>query len=219
MIAATFTPEQVLEQLNWRYATKKFDPSKKIPEAVWKVLEQSLVLAPSSFGLQPWKFIVVRNPQIREQLLEHSWGQKQVVEASHLVVFVIKKDLNESDVDRYVQRMSEVQQVPVENLQKFANVIKGFMKQPPYPLDINDWSTRQTYIALGQYMTCAAMLGIDTCPMEGFVPDKYDEVLGLPAQGYKAVVVCPTGYRAADDKYATNPKVRYPTEYVVDYID
>ncbi len=219
MIAATFTPEQVLEQLNWRYATKKFDPSKKIPEAVWKVLEQSLVLAPSSFGLQPWKFIVVRNPQIREQLLEHSWGQKQVVEASHLVVFVIKKDLNESDVDRYVQRMSEVQQVPVENLQKFANVIKGFMKQPPYPLDINDWSTRQTYIALGQYMTCAAMLGIDTCPMEGFVPDKYDEVLGLPAQGYKALVVCPTGYRAADDKYATNPKVRYPTEYVVDYID
>ncbi len=219
MIAATFTPEQVLEQLNWRYATKKFDPSKKIPEAVWKVLEQSLVLAPSSFGLQPWKFIVVRNPQIREQLLEHSWGQKQVVEASHLVVFAIKKDLNESDVDRYVQRMSEVQQVPVENLQKFANVIKGFMKQPPYPLDINDWSTRQTYIALGQYMTCAAMLGIDTCPMEGFVPDKYDEVLGLPAQGYKAVVVCPTGYRAADDKYATNPKVRYPTEYVVDYID
>ncbi|MDJ0695085.1 NAD(P)H-dependent oxidoreductase [Mastigocoleus sp. MO_188.B34] len=219
MIAATFTPEQVLEQLNWRYATKKFDPSKKIPEAVWKVLEQSLVLAPSSFGLQPWKFIVVRNPQIREQLLEHSWGQKQVVEASHLVVFAIKKDLNESDVDRYVQRMSEVQQVPVENLQKFANVVKGFMKQPPYPLDINDWSTRQTYIALGQYMTCAAMLGIDTCPMEGFVPDKYDEVLGLPAQGYKAVVVCPAGYRAADDKYATNPKVRYPTEYVVDYID
>ncbi|MEO0968694.1 MAG: NAD(P)H-dependent oxidoreductase [Cyanobacteria bacterium J06639_18] len=219
MIAATFAPEQVLEQLNWRYATKKFDPNKKIPEAVWKVLEQSLVLAPSSFGLQPWKFIVVRNPQIREQLVEHSWGQKQVVEASHLVVLAIKKDLNESDVDRYVQRMSEVQQVPLENLQKFANVIKGFMKQPPYPLDINAWSTRQTYIALGQYMTCAAMLGIDTCPMEGFIPDKYDEVLGLPAQGYKTVVVCPAGYRADDDKYATNPKVRYPTEDVVNYID
>ena len=219
MIAATFAPEQVLEQLNWRYATKKFDPNKKIPEAVWKVLEQSLVLAPSSFGLQPWKFIVVRNPQIREQLVEHSWGQKQVVEASHLVVLAIKKDLNESDVDRYVQRMSDVQQVPLENLQKFANVVKGFMKQPPYPLDINAWSTRQTYIALGQYMTCAAMLGIDTCPMEGFIPDKYDEVLGLPAQGYKTVVVCPAGYRADDDKYATNPKVRYPTEDVVNYID
>lgn len=219
MNATTLTPQYVLEQLNWRYATKKFDPSKKIPEEIWKALEQSLVLAPSSFGLQPWKFIVVRNPQVRQQLLEHSWGQTQVVDASHLVVLAIKKDLNDSDVDRYIQRMSEVQGVPVENLQKYAGVVKGFLKQPPYPLDINEWSTRQTYIALGQYMTCAAMLGIDTCPMEGFVPAKYDEVLGLPAQGYSAVVVCPAGYRAADDKYATNPKVRYATEDVVDYVD
>lgn len=219
MIATTFTPEYVTEQLNWRYATKKFDPSRKIPEEIWEVLEQSLVLAPSSFGLQPWKFIVVRNPQIRQQLLEHSWGQMQVVEASHLVVLAIKKDLNDSDVDRYIKRMSEVQEVPVENLQKYAGVVKGFLKQPPFPLDINEWSTRQTYIALGQYMTCAAMLGIDTCPMEGFVPAKYDEVLGLSAQGYSAVVVCPAGYRAADDKYATNPKVRYATEDVVNYID
>ncbi|MDJ0795980.1 MAG: NAD(P)H-dependent oxidoreductase [Calothrix sp. MO_167.B12] len=219
MIATTMTPESVLQQLHWRYATKKFDPSKKIPEETWKVLEQSLVLAPSSFGLQPWKFIVVRNPQIRNQLLEHSWGQTQVVDASHLVVLAIKKDLNTSDVDRHLQRMSEVQGVPVENLQKFADVVKGFLKQIPDPLDINHWSTRQTYIALGQYMTCAAMLGIDTCPMEGFIPAKYDEILGLPAQGYKAVVVCPAGYRAADDKQATRPKVRYATEDVVDYID
>ncbi len=219
MIATTMTPESVLQQLHWRYATKKFDPSKKIPEETWKVLEQSLVLAPSSFGLQPWKFIVVRNPQIRNQLLEHSWGQTQVVDASHLVVLAIKKDLNTSDVDRHLQRMSEVQGVPVENLQKFADVVKGFLKQIPDPLDINHWSTRQTYIALGQYMTCAAMLGIDTCPMEGFIPAKYDEILGLPAQGYNAVVVCPAGYRAADDKQATRPKVRYATEDVVDYID
>ena len=219
MVATTFTPEYVLKQLHWRYATKKFDPSKKIPEEIWKVLEQSLVLAPSSFGLQPWKFIVVRNPQIRQQLLEHSWGQTQVVEASHLVVLAIKKDLNTSDVDRYIKRMSEVQGVPIENFQKFADVVKGFQKQPPYPLDINEWSTRQTYIALGQYMTCAAMLGIDTCPMEGFVPTKYDEILGLSAQGYAAVVLCPAGYRADDDQSATRPKVRYAAEDVVDYID
>lgn len=219
MIATTLTPEQVLKQLNWRYATKKFDPSKKIPEEIWKVLEQSLVLAPSSFGLQPWKFIVVRNPEIRNQLLEYSWGQTQVVDASHLVVLAIKKDLNNSDVDRYIKRMSEVQGVPVENLQKFADVVKGFLEKPPYPLDINQWSARQTYIALGQYMTCAAMLGIDTCPMEGFIPAKYDEVLGLPAKGYNAVVVCPAGYRAADDKQAARPKVRYLTEDVVDYVD
>ncbi len=213
------TPEKVLEQLNWRYAVKKFDPTKKIPESIWKVLEQSLVLSPSSFGLQPWKFFVVNNKEKREELLPHSWGQKQVVEASHLVVLAIKKDLNEADVDRYVQRMSEVQNVPIENLAKFAGMVKGFITKPPYPFEVNDWSTRQTYIALGFFMTSAAMLGIDTCPMEGFIPSKYDEVLGLSEKGYSAVVVCPLGYRAEDDKYATNPKVRFPTKDMVEYID
>ncbi len=215
----TITAEQVLQQLHWRYATKQFDPSKKIPETIWKVLEQSLVLSPSSFGLQPWKFIVVRNPEIRQQLVEHSWGQKQVVEASHLVVLAIIKDIDNADVDRYIARMSEVQQVTVENLQPFAQVVKNFLVKPPYPLNVNDWSTRQTYIALGFFMTCAAMLGIDTCPMEGFFPDKYNEILGLNELGYSAVVVCPAGYRAEDDKYATRPKVRYQTEDVMMYID
>lgn len=85
------TPDSVLQQLKWRYATKKFDPSKKIPDDIWHALEQSMVLAPSSFGLQPWKFFVIRNPEIRSQLVAHSWGQTQVVDASHLVVFAIKK--------------------------------------------------------------------------------------------------------------------------------
>ena len=213
------TPEQVLEQLYWRYATKKFDPTKKIPDSVWKTLEQSLVLSPSSFGLQPWKFFVVRSPEIRDRLLEHSWGQKQVVEASHLVVLAIKKDTNEADVDRYVTRMSEVRGIPVSDLQGYADMVKGYLQNPPYPLNANEWAARQTYIALGFYMTCAAMLGIDTCPMEGFIPAKYNEVLGLDKQGYSTVVICPTGYRANDDKYATMPKVRYATEDVVNYID
>ncbi|RUS94712.1 NAD(P)H-dependent oxidoreductase [Dulcicalothrix desertica PCC 7102] len=219
MITTVSAPETVLEQLKWRYATKKFDADKKIPSDVWKVLEQSMVLAPSSFGLQPWKFFVVNNPGIRQQLLPHSWGQAQVVDASHLVVFAIKKDIDAEYVDRYVARMAEVQQVPVENLAKFAGVVKGFMEKPPYPLDLNEWSTRQVYIALGQFMTTAALLGIDTCPMEGFVPSKYDEVLGLPEQGYAAVVVCPAGYRSAEDKSAERPKIRFETQDVVQYID
>lgn len=218
MGSAVVSSEQVLQQLHWRYATKKFDATKKIPEDVWKTLEKSLVLAPSSFGLQPWKFIVVSNPEIREQLVEHSWGQTQVVDASHLVVLAIKKDVNAADVDRYVQHMSEVRQVTVDALQGLANVIKGFLASPPYPINLNEWSARQVYIALGQFMTSAAMLGIDTCPMEGFNPAKYDEVLGLAEQGYAAVVVCPAGYRAPDDKYAVMPKVRYPSEDVVQYI-
>lgn len=212
------SPEQLLQQLHWRYATKKFDATKKISEEVWKTLEKSLVLAPSSFGLQPWKFIVVSNPQIRQQLVEHSWGQSQVVDASHLVVLAIKKELNAADVDRYVKHMSEVRQVPVDDLQGFGNTIKGFLTSPPYPININEWAARQVYIALGQFMTSAALLGIDTCPMEGFNPAKFDEVLGLAEQGYAAVVLCPAGYRAADDKYAVLPKVRYPSEDVVEYV-
>ncbi|MGF1676964.1 MAG: NAD(P)H-dependent oxidoreductase [Rivularia sp. (in: cyanobacteria)] len=219
MNATTFSPQEVLKQLEWRYATKEFDSSKKIPDDVWKVLEQSLVLAPSSFGVQPWKFFVVRNPEIRHQLLEHSWGQKQVEEASHLVVLTIKEDVNSEDVDSYLERMSEVRSVPVENLEKLGDMIKGFIKQPPYPLDKNEWSTRQVYIALGFFMTCAAMLEIDTCPMEGIVPDKYDEVLGLKETGYRTVVVCPAGYRLPSDKYANMAKVRFETEDVVEYVD
>lgn len=219
MTQTVLTPEQILSQLYWRYATKKFDPTKKIPESAWKALEQSLVLAPSSFGLQPWKFFVVRNPEVRQQLVEHSWGQQQVVDASHLVVLAIKQDVDEADVNLYIQRMSEVRQIPIENLQQFGDMVKGFLKEPPYPLDKNKWAARQVYIALGFYMTCAAMLEIDTCPMEGFVPAEYDRVLGLTEQGYSTVVVCPAGYRAEDDKYATLAKVRYPTEEVIQYID
>ncbi|MCC0177256.1 NAD(P)H-dependent oxidoreductase [Waterburya agarophytonicola K14] len=217
MSDAPLSPEQVLEQLHWRYATKKFDPSKKISDANWKTLEQSLVLSPSSFGLQPWQFFVVRNPEIRQQLLEHSWGQTPVVNASHLVVFAIKKDLNNSDVDRYIARMAEVQQVPIENLAGFSKVVKGFLSNPDF--DINHWAAKQVYIALGFFMTCAAMLEIDALPMEGFVPAKYDEVLGLAEKGYQSVVLCPAGYRADDDKYANSPKVRFPTEQIVQYLD
>lgn len=213
------TPEKVLEQLKWRYAVKKFDASKKIPDSDWQVLEQSLVLSPSSFGLQPWKFYVIRNPELRQQLLPHSWGQEQVVDASHLIVLAIKKDVDEAEVDLYVNRMAEVQQVPVEKLEKFGEMVKGFLNNPPFPFEVNSWSARQVYIALGFLMTCAAMLEIDTCPMEGFVPSEYDRILDLPAKGYHTVVVCPVGYRAEDDKAADRPKVRFPTEVVVEYVD
>jgi nitroreductase len=219
MSNAPLSPEQTLEQLNWRYATKKFDPTKKIDEATWKTLEQSLVLSPSSFGLQPWQFFVIRNPKIREQLLEHSWGQKPVVDASHLIVFAIKQDLDNGDVDRYIQRMAEVQQVPLEKLNGFSNMVKGYLQEPPFPLDVDKWAAKQTYLALGFFLNCAAMLEIDTLPMEGFIPAKYDEILGLDSKGYSAVVICAVGYRADDDQYAHSPKVRFPTENVVQYVD
>jgi nitroreductase len=212
------TPELILQQLKWRYATKKFDPTKKIPKSIWQVLEQSLVLSPSSFGLQPWKFFVVHNSDIRQQLVEYSSGQTQVTDASHLVVLAIDKNLDDAEVDRYIARIAEVRNSSVENLLGFANTIKKFLTKFS-DSEADNWAAKQTYIALGFYITCAAMLGIDTCPMEGFIPAEYDRVLGLTERGYRSVVVCPAGYRADDDKYATLPKVRYPTETVLEHID
>lgn len=218
MTLDTPSADTVLHQLHWRYATKKFDPTRKIPDAVWNVLEQSLVLTPSSFGLQPWKFFVLTDSPLRQQLVEHSWGQTQVVEASHLIVLAIKKDFGVAEVDRYIDYTAQVRNMPPEQLEGFGKVIKGFIGRSPDQFNVNDWSTRQVYIALGQLMTTAAMLGIDACPMEGFVPDKYDEMLGLTDKGYHSVLLCPVGYRAEDDKYSGLPKVRYPTAEIVEYI-
>lgn len=219
MSYTSLDPERALKGLHWRYATKKFDSSKKIPEAAWKTLEQSLVLSPSSFGLQPWQFLVIRNPEIRQKLLEPAWGQEPVVDASHLVVFANKLEVNEADVDRHIQRMAEVQQVSPEDLSGFAKMVKGYLEEPPFPLDTNKWAAKQTYLALGFFLTCAAMMGIDTLPMEGFIPSKIDEILNLNSQGYSAVVLCAAGYRASDDAYADKPKVRFPTSQVVRYVD
>ncbi|MEM9979297.1 MAG: NAD(P)H-dependent oxidoreductase [Cyanobacteria bacterium P01_D01_bin.2] len=208
------TPEYLLEQLNWRYATKQFDPDKKISDELWTLLEHSLVLSPSSFGLQPWKFIVVRDPQLRQQLKPYAWDQPQVADASHLVVFTIKTGLDAADVDRYVARIAEVRQAPLDTLQGFSDTIKGFIQRST---DLEGWATRQVYIALGMFLHTAAMLGVDACPMEGFQPDKFDEVLGLPAAGYASVVLAAAGYRAANDKYASLAKVRFPASQVIDY--
>ncbi len=217
-MSQVMNPEAALQQLKWRYATKQFDPAKKIADDVWEVLEQSMVLAPSSFGLQPWKFVVVENPVMRQRLLEYSWKQAQVVDASHLVVFAVKRNVGAADVDRFIERTAKVQGIPAANLAGFAGMIKGFLQNFPTPQDVDNWSIRQVYIALGQFMTTAAMLGVDTCPLEGFIPPKYDEILELTEQGYGSVVVCPVGYRVDSDKYADKPKVRYEAAEVVQYI-
>ena len=207
--------ETLLQQLQWRYATKKFDPTRIIPSAEWRTLEETLVLTPSSYGLQPWKFVVVTNPELRHQLVAHSWGQKQVAEASHLVVLAIKKDLGVPEIERYVQRVAEVRGVPVDSLAGFHRMMAKNLAPPPPGFDINEWATRQVYIALGNFMTAAALIGIDTCPMEGIEPAKYDQVLGLNELGYSTAVACPAGYRAVDDKSALHPKVRFKTDDVV----
>ncbi|MEL6494660.1 MAG: NAD(P)H-dependent oxidoreductase [Cyanobacteria bacterium J06623_7] len=212
------TPEQILNRLNWRYATKKFDRERQISAADWQTLEQSLVLSPSSFGLQPWKFLVIRNADLRQQLQQSAWNQSQVVDASHLVVLASKTDVQDDDVDRYIQRVTQVRQMPPEKLAGMEKAIKGFLQAPPFPLDTEAWSTRQVYLALGFLIYSAALLDIDTCPIEGFQPAKFDEALGLNAKGYSSKVVCALGYRSPEDKVADMAKVRYETAEVVEYI-
>lgn len=210
--------ETVLNQLRWRYATKQFDPGRSISAEDWSALEQSLVLTPSSFGLQPWQFIVVTDQRTKEKLVSASWDQRQVAEASHVVVFAIKKDLGAADVDRYIGRIAETRNVSADSLKGFKDVLLGFLAQPSDKFDVNAWATRQVYIALGNFLNTAALIGIDTCPMEGIDPARYDEILGLSAKGYKTVVVATAGYRAATDKYATLPKVRYSANEVITHI-
>jgi nitroreductase len=210
--------EALLTQLRWRYAVKKFDPARKIPADDWRALEEVLVLTPSSWGLQPWKFFVVSDQALKDQLVPISWNQRQLADCSHVVVFAIKKDLATTDIDRYLERMAEVRGGPVEQLAGFRKVLVGSLAPPPPDFDLNEWATRQVYIALGNFMTSAAVLGIDTCPMEGIEPAKYDELLGLGERGYATAVVCVAGYRAADDKYASMPKVRFKHEDVVEHL-
>lgn len=207
-----------LQALQWRYATKAFDPEKKIPAETMAEIEQSLVLTPSSYGLQPWKFLILTDKATRESLVPHSWGQRQVADCSHFVVFTVKKTFGEADVDAYVARMAEVRGVPASALQSYRDIMVGDVVKGPRSRFYEDWAKRQTYIALGQLMLTAAQLGIDACPMEGFVPEKYDEVLGLPARNLTVSVACPLGYRSAEDKYAHAPKVRFPADQVIERI-
>jgi len=208
-MSQSIEPASVVDALKWRYATKAFDPSKKIPAETWEKLEDSLVLTPSSFGLQPWQFLVIDDPAIREQLLPHAWNQRQVVDASHLVVFAVPRSVDESVVDRFLQATADSRGIDVADLDGFRKMMVGFVVQGMNADQQKDWAVRQSYIALGQFMLAAALLEIDTCPMEGFVPAEFDQILGLEEQGRTTAVLCPAGYRSGEDKYAGFPKVRY----------
>ena len=200
--------EIVERQLGWRYATKIFDTTRPISDTDWQTLEKSLVLSPSSFGLQPWKFFIVTDPAVKAKLKPASWNQSQVVEASHVVVFAIRKNLGMTDIERFIERTAEVRGTTVESLAGFKKMLVGTMTNPPF--DINEWAARQVYIAIGFFMATAAMMGIDVCPIEGFEPPKYDEILGLPEQGYGACVVAAAGYRYGPmdrDFHASPPEV------------
>jgi nitroreductase len=213
----TLTTEQLLASLRWRYATKKFDPTRKIPAATWDAIEESLVLTPSSFGLQPWKFLVIEDAGVRANLALESWKQPQVTDASHYVVLTARTDLAAADIDAWLARMAEVQGTGPEAVAMLKGMIEGFAQAMSHEAR-HAWNIRQAYIALGQLMASAAVIGIDACPMEGISPAGYDHLLGLEGSGYATVVACALGYRAADDKYAVLPKARFERSKLISHI-
>jgi nitroreductase len=209
---------ELISALEWRYATKVFDPTRKIPADVWAALEKTLVLTPTSYGLQPYKFLIIDSPAKRAELLPHSWGQKQVVDASHFVVFVARTQMTESDVDKLIHRTVAVRNLPADALNPYRGMMMGDVVNGPRGNASHEWATCQTYIALGNLMTAAAVLKVDACPMEGLVPVEYDKILGLGNSGYATVVACALGYRSVGDKYAFLAKVRFETKDLVQHI-
>lgn len=196
------------EYLNWRYATQKFDPARKIPEAEFLELLESLRLAPSSYGLQPWKFIVARDEGLRKDLRKHAWDQPQVTDASHLLVLCALKKINPDYVKDFTARAAKSRNVAPESLSGYEQAMLNSLKGMPAQA-LSDWMKRQVYLALGMLLAQCAHKKIDSCPMEGFDARKFDEILRLKKLNLESVVLCPVGYRAKDDQYAGLKKVRF----------
>ena len=196
------------EHLNWRYATKKFDPSKRLSQQELSELLETLRLSPSSFGLQPWKFIVLQNSELRKKLRPHAWDQSQITDADILIVFCVLKKMDENDVKRFVESMAKVRGISKESLQGYEQQMLGFLKSKN-PEAVFQWMKNQVYIALGFFLNECAYRKIDACPMEGFDHKKFDEILDLSHDGLESVVLAAIGYRANDDHYAKLQKVRY----------
>ncbi len=210
--------EILLQQLGWRYAVRKFDPTRRLSEEDWQILEQTLILTPTSFGLQPYKFFVITDPQTKADLLPHAWNQPQIKDCSHLVIIAGRTVFTDDDVDRYIELVMQIRNVSRESQEDYARSLKNVTQQLTEDNLIQEWAMRQAYIALGFLLSVAAMRGIDACPMEGFVPAGIDKVLNLSAQNLTASVLCTLGYRAADDWLGALPKVRLPREELVKHI-
>ena len=212
------TASELKQALTWRYATKQFNPSKKISQADWQALEAAFVSCPSSYGLQPWRFIVVESEALRARLRLASWNQSQVTDASHYVVMTYKEKLDQAHIAAFVDRTAEVRSLERDSLLKFEQMMVKDLLNVKRLATIETWAKHQTYIAMGFLLHAAAVLNIDSCPMEGIDVDQYDEILGLTGSGYKTLVTMAFGYRAEADKYQNVAKVRFEAQDVIQYI-
>jgi len=201
----------LLESLNWRYATKKFDASKKISDTDFNTIKEAIRLSASSYGLQPFKVLVIESPELRAKLQPAAWGQSQIVDASHLIVFANETNFGDAEIDAYGRNLVETRGIPSESIQGYVDFMKS--KISTLPLEARDsWTSKQAYIALGTLLYVAAELKIDATPMEGFEAEKVNEILGLDKLGLNASLIATLGYRHEDDATQHFKKVRKSNE-------
>ncbi len=205
--------QKLINAMNWRYATKIFDSNKKITEKDWETLEKSMIMSPSSFGLQPYQFLVIENRETRKLLTPHSWNQPQIEQCSHLVVFTALRNIDEEYIDNFIKLIAKTRSIPESSLVEYKKMMIGSLISSRK--DIFDWASKQAYIALGDLMTTASLLNIDSCPIEGIDPQKYDEILGLANSNYGTICVCALGFRSVDDKYQNLKKVRFDKDFLI----
>ena len=203
-----------IDRLKWRYATKKFNPNIKLSEKKLDTLKQAFNLTATSFGLQTITMVVIENKDFREQLVAHAYNQKQVLEASHLLVICIQNNIESSDVIKYYNNIKDTRSTPETILKPYKQQLIDMLENMSVE-QRQQWSSNQAYIALGNLMTVCAIEGIDSCPMEGFNPEKFDELLQLQQKGLKSVLLLPVGYRADNDMFSELKKVRKPLKETV----
>ncbi|WP_437372957.1 NAD(P)H-dependent oxidoreductase [Maribacter litoralis] len=207
----------ILNKLNWRYATKNFDSSKQVSNEDLNTLLEAGRLTASSYGLQPYEIYVIKNEEVRKELRKASYDQPQITDASCIIVLANKPTFDDSMIDDYIANIMKVRGLSKEDLEGFSKTMKSTL------LDLPDaykgaWTSNQAYIVLGNLMTIAAEMEIDTCPMEGFDKEQYNEILGLTNKGLNAAVVLAVGYRSTEDATQHYPKVRYPEEQIITHI-
>jgi len=196
-----------IDALKWRYATKKFDPTKKVSEKDISLIKESIQLAATSYGLQAFEVLFITNQEIKDKLTPASWGQTQIADCSHLVVFCNKTDVSDTYIDEFIKLKAEFLGQSPEDLKGYADFMKNTIGGLS-PEAVQVWNSKQTYIALANLMTICGELKVDACPMEGFEAPKYNEVLGLPEKGLNAAVVATIGYRSDEDPIKDVPKFR-----------
>ncbi len=206
-----------IDALNWRYAAKSFDTTKKVSQSDLTDIIESFRLSPSSFGLEPWKLIVIENDELKNELVNYSYNQKQVGESSHLLVFTIRTDLDDDFIDEHLDNNTKITWATRENLSAYENVMKWYFSAMDQEAK-EKWAREQVFISLGVVLNTLAQKWIDSCAIWWFNPAKYDEVLWLSDKKLKSVVVLPIGYRNIDDKYSKSPKVRFENEKIVEFI-